>query len=118
MSTSFSFDTGRLPENLSTLPGRIDKAIKLATEYAATKGSSQMKAEAPWTDRTGAARNGLHTKTEYTRDNYIIVFAHSVWYGIYLETIESGEYAIIMPTILKIRVDYMNMLRGLINRVA
>jgi hypothetical protein len=43
------------------------------------------KANAPWTDRTGDARERLHATVEETGPIGTIVLAHGVDYGIWLE---------------------------------
>jgi hypothetical protein len=54
---------------------------------------------APWTDQTGAARNGLTTDVYREGDTVVLQLYHTVDYGVWLETIQNGEYAIIMPTL-------------------
>lgn len=58
-----------------------------------------MKQNAPWVDRTGAARSGL--KAEASEDGGIITMAlsHSVDYGYWLEVIQNGRFAIVGPTL-------------------
>jgi hypothetical protein len=60
------------------------------------------KQNAPWTDRTGNARAGLHTIVNIPPNptHWEIILAHSVPYGIWLEVRFSGRYAIIEPTII------------------
>lgn len=71
--------------------------IKTASEDAVR----YMKTNAPWTNRTGNARNGLHAEPYAIEGGkaFEIVVAHSVPYGIWLETRFSGKYAILMPTV-------------------
>lgn len=54
---------------------------------------------APWADRTGMARDGLYTEVYEENGEITLVLAHSVDYGQWLETIQSGGFAIIMPTL-------------------
>jgi hypothetical protein len=61
-----------------------------------------MKNNAPWTDRTGAARAGLHTTHNFEPGVFELILAHSVYYGIYLEICNSGKYSIIDKTIVYI----------------
>jgi hypothetical protein len=56
---------------------------------------------APWQDETGDARAGLDASIDESQGVYTVTLYHSVDYGQWLETIQSGEYAIIMPTIEK-----------------
>lgn len=73
------------------------------------------KKNAPWTDRTGNARAGLHTDLNVGQNYVELVVAHSVPYGIWLEVRWSGKYAIIGPTIFfggKLFISRMNSLMG------
>jgi len=54
---------------------------------------------APWTDQTGAARAGLTASVYEEFGEVVLELAHSVDYGIWLETIQGGKFAIIMPTL-------------------
>lgn len=57
------------------------------------------KSNAPWSDQTGAARAGL-TASVFVEDGEIVLeLAHTVEHGIWLETIQDGAFAIIMPTL-------------------
>lgn len=57
------------------------------------------KQNAPWTDRTGDARERLHATVEETGPIGTIVLAHGVEYGLQLEIRNGGAYAIIAPAI-------------------
>lgn len=57
------------------------------------------RTNAPWSDRTGDARAGLDIDVFSDGTDVVMELYHTVDYGLYLETIESGEWAIIMPTI-------------------
>lgn len=57
------------------------------------------KQNAPWTDRTGDARERLHATVEETGPIGKIVLSHGVDYGLWLEIAHSGAYAIIAPAI-------------------
>ena len=71
---------------------------------AMTEGAQELesyaKANAPWDDQTGAAREGLTAEVgvDFGGEVSIDLF-HSVEYGYWLELIQNGAYAIIMPTI-------------------
>ena len=55
------------------------------------------KDNAPWTDRTGAARAGLHVTVDKSGPLAQITLAHgdNVPYGVWLEIANGGKYAII-----------------------
>lgn len=75
-----------------------DEAIA-AAEAVAEKMVAYAHDNAPWTDDTGAAREGLYSSVDSSGDMITVTLSHSVDYGQWLETIQSGQYAIIMPTI-------------------
>ena len=96
-----------LDYNSSTLSKNLDKmAVKLGAVvllYSATKAEEiqyKMKANRPWTDRTGLAKTLLSAKVSQPSKNIIrITLAHGVNYGIWLELAHGKNYAIIAPTI-------------------
>lgn len=90
---------GNLTANLKAFPVHVNRSILAAAEYVAPLAEGHMKTNAPWTDQTGAARNGLHAKVQSTPVTIGIVLYHSVPYGVFLEVRWDGRYAIIVPTI-------------------
>lgn len=61
------------------------------------------KQNAPWTDRTGHARQGLRYFVDQQDDGQVVVvtLAHGegIFYGWFLEVRFQGRYAIILPTL-------------------
>ena len=90
---------GKVQANLRTLNAKNQRAMIAAANYVAPKLEAHMKNNAPWTDRTGAARNGLGANVVTTGNRVAIVLYHSVNYGPYLETRWGGKYAIIRSTL-------------------
>lgn len=81
------------------------------------EGAAEVQAyaqsNAPWDDQTGAARYGLIADVEVEGlGDVSIILAHSVDYGIWLETIQNGAYAIIMPTIEALGPDIIRNAGG------
>lgn len=71
---------------------------EIVREFA-SEMASYAQTNAPWEDRTGEARSGLHTEV-YEGDNTMgITLFHTVDYGVWLEVRWGGKYAIIMPTV-------------------
>lgn len=66
---------------------------------AASEVEDYAQSNAPWEDRTGAAREGLTVTVDRQGDEIVLELAHSVDYGQWLETIQAGRFAIIMPTL-------------------
>lgn len=92
---------GDLSGNLQTLGLRTKARMVATAKYVAPQIQSDMRTNAPWTDQTGNARNGLFTSVQVTTNNVAIVLYHSVPYGIWLELRWSGKYAIITPSLAK-----------------
>ena len=92
-------------KNLDKEIQKFDERVKMDMTgiflRAAPDATKYMREEAPWQDQTTNARNGLHATVESDYDTFWeLLCAHSVVYGIYLETRFSGKYAIIMPTVI------------------
>jgi hypothetical protein len=95
---------------------KVIVAIKAIADYIATQAQNEMRQNAPWTDRTGNARNGLFSIAEQAAIDTVMIYfshGHSIHYGIYLETMRGGAYAIIMPTMQRIYPQLEKMLKGL-----
>lgn len=112
----FEWDSSKLRYNIQQVDPRTQRAVSRAVDYHGFAGEAYMKMNAPWTDRTGAARTGLHTTTSHTGSGHEIVFAHSVHYGIWLEVKYSGRDQIIMPAVLATGKNLMQALRGMISK--
>jgi hypothetical protein len=73
--------------------------VGIANRYA-PEIETWMKANAPWTDRTGNARQALYTDVNHVvREMVELIMAGGVEYQIYLELKNAGAYAIINPAI-------------------
>ena len=125
----FHYRDDQIQTRLGSLDARLGLALNALMEYYAMKGMGYLKMDAPWTDRTGAARTGLHTSVGgYSRgadgrftsggnNEHVITFAHSVNYGIWLEVKYSGRDAVIMPTVLKTGGELMQSLQSLLRQI-
>lgn len=58
-----------------------------------------MKENAFWQDRTGNARQTLYTDVVTALHEVVLLMAHGMDYGIYLETMGVGVYAIVGPAL-------------------
>jgi hypothetical protein len=96
---------------------RTQDAVMLTLERYAPEIEGYMKVNAPWSDQTSNARNGLAARAFRESGSMGIVMFHQVPYGIYLETKYSGRYAIIGPTIEEYGPRVMGSLRGLMGEI-
>lgn len=114
----FELNLGEIKERVENLGDRLDTVINGVVQYTATEGVAYMKQNAPWTDRTTAARNGLHTIPDTTaEDQKSITFSHTVPYGIWLEIANSGRYQIIMPSVKHEGDLLMQRLEGILRKI-
>lgn len=88
-----------LTPNLRRLPGWAKDLAKAVTAFYAPQVENYARLNAPWSDQTGNARNGLIARASKENGWYGITLAHSVPYGIWLEVRWAGKYAIILPTV-------------------
>lgn len=58
-----------------------------------------MQTNAPWEDRTGDARGTLYYKVLKTPEKITVEIGYGVPYGVYLETMQLGRFAILGPAI-------------------
>lgn len=72
--------------------------ITLANNWAGQL-EGRAKTTAPWTDRTGNARNGLFGGVEVKGTEVFIRLGHSMEYGIFLELANDGRFAVLKPII-------------------
>ena len=87
--------TGRL----AILSEGVEDRAKSELEHWADQVESYAQQNAPWDDRSGAARQGLVAEVTEEGNTLYLELAHTVDYGQWLEVIQSGRFAIIMPTL-------------------
>ena len=117
MGAKFRYRDGELKRGVKNLDRKIDMAVRMIVEVNSSRGEAYMKTNAPWTDRTGAARTGLHTVTSHGQSQHSILFSHTMEYGIWLEVKNSGEYEIIMPSVRETGRQLMGDLNYLFRRL-
>lgn len=95
-----SWDAKTMTANIKGIPKRQARAVEAAFHYHKAPLLNYARQNAPWTDRTGNARNGLFTQVNTDGKGGVqLVLAHGVPYGIWLEVRWSGRFAIIAPAI-------------------
>lgn len=97
----FNYDS--LTPNLRRLLPAVDAAVDIVFDSMEAVAETKMRQGAPWTDRTGNARNGLMAKHDADpMVEHTLILFHSMPYGIWLEVRHSGRYAIIGPVMLDV----------------
>lgn len=113
----FKFDAKELLGKLGEKQFRFDQAVRIYAETSAQKLEGTMRKNAPWTDRTGHARQRLTGTATQKATGYLITLAHGVDYGVFLEFARSKKYAIIAPTLASESKKVMDGLYNLFDKV-
>lgn len=92
-------DISDIQGNMEEMYSRLNTAVGVLAEQGAVKMQSSAKKNAPWTDRTGAARGRLSGTASPIPKGWRIKLAHGVSYGIYLELAHERRFAIIQQTV-------------------
>ena len=95
------FTPGRLVEWLGeTRAAQVQRTVERSADRYSKKIEAWMRANAVWTDRTGDARASLRAEViDITGKAVLILLRHGVDYGVYLETVAGGSYAILGRTL-------------------
>jgi hypothetical protein len=113
-----SLDFSELERNLQELDRKTRRGFDAAFAFQASRSLGEMKTQAPWTDRTGAARAGLNTNSgKEGPDTWVLTLAHGVSYGIWLELANSGTYAIVVPHLSQAARELAQLLKGMWGRL-
>lgn len=108
---------GDLLQNLRQGNEKVRRAAWATAQSMAPEVETHMKLNAPWTDQTTNARNGLAARAYQDGSETGIVLFHQVSYGIFLETRWNGRYAIITPTIEDMGPKVMARYERLMERI-
>lgn len=118
LNIRFDITDHGLTSRLETFGEKVDGQIHAVMKYQGIAGKSWMQTNAPWTDRTGNARQGLSYAIGWVPEkSHEIRFWHRMSYGIFLETRWAGRFAIIGPALQKFGPETMRMLSGLFARL-
>lgn len=100
--------------NLLKAKNRQKAALLAFALVAAYNMEGQAKREAPWTDRTGHARQSIHGTADWVGDRLVICLSGGMEYSPYLELAHGKKYAILKPTIEKNAADIINEYQRLV----
>lgn len=89
---------------------KVRAAIATLAIYFGAKMEDYAKQSAPWTDRTGNARQTLFSLVDLGPNDVMLYLSHGVSYGKWLELCNQGKYAIVMPAM---QVHYREMAAAL-----
>lgn len=109
------YDDKKLVKNVQSFDDRLRRNVRLVVARRAAISVAWMKQNAPWTDRTGAARSGLMAIPYSGKSFEEIVLAYSVYYGIWLEVAHDRQYSVILPAMRVMGEGLINDLQQLID---
>lgn len=114
---SFSVDIDSIKKGLELFASKSDAAITMYAESSALVLQNYARDHAPWTDRTGHARQRLTGSQMRVTKGYQLKLAHGVDYGIWLELAHEKRFAIIQPTILAKSNEIMQGFERLLDKI-
>lgn len=95
-------------DNLTSYETALNNKLKSGMGALAADTQSNAKHEAPWTDRTGNARNSLFGYSNDEGDKIVNYHGIGVFYGVYLELSHQGKYRIVLPVLDLISGSFFN----------
>lgn len=104
-----------IPQMAEAYTRAVFQSGRQLAQQNAAEMEAWAKANAPWTDRTGAARAGLHATVEETGQIGTIVLSHGVPHGLWLEVANGGRFSIIAKAIDVFGPKYMQDLQRMLS---
>lgn len=114
MRAKFTWVTNTLAKRIPFFAPGVKAEIDLRMEQLARDLQTHMKQNAPWSDRTGQAREGLNAEVVKKLLSSEIVLYNDAEHGFWLEVAMNGEYAIIIPTLEMMDGFYGPAIKGII----
>lgn len=106
----------QITPNLARIEPFVNDTVATVFRYQEGRMEAYAKTNAPWTDRTSNARNGLVAQSGRQGSTHFLVLAHRVDYGIWLEVRWGGKYAIILPTLDVFTPQIMDQIEGILDK--
>lgn len=107
---------GELIASTAALEPRTKAAVAAVGQMLAPKIEAWAKANGPWTDRTGQARQGLTAISEAAADLVTVYLFHTADHGKWLEIANGGRYRVIIPALEAHYSEAMALIRSVIGR--
>lgn len=109
------FDFSEIEQNILSIPEKTVKAVEKYGETVGTQMERYAKQNRPWTDRTGQARQRLHSYVERPEKYVVNIYlSHGVDYGESLEYGHEKRYAIVYPTLRRYAKKVMHGLKEIL----
>lgn len=105
-----------ISERLFEYGEKVEEAYDRAAEQLKDEMVAHMKASHPWENRTGNAEEGLQGHVISGNGRIVIWIGHgyNVPYGIWLEIMQGGRFAVVLPTLLLFAPQIHARVRGMV----
>lgn len=100
--------------NLGSFEDKLSAAVMMYGVSEAIRFESTAKEDRLWTDRTNDARNRLTGRFVEDPKGWVLMLSHGVEYGVWLELANERKYAILLPTIMKMKSPFVSSLQDLL----
>ena len=104
------------PQMYESYVGQVTRTVYSIVQSEAPQAENWMKDNAPWTDRTGNARQGLNAQAFLGMWRVWMMLDHGVDYGKYLEFKHAGRFAIVAPAVDVFYARVMTRIRQALGR--
>lgn len=95
MNVNVEVDDQIVMQHLENMTDRLRTQLEVLGNATGQKIQQCAQENAPWTDRTGAARERLKYNSDIDENGLVISIFHQMEYGIYLELCNNEKYAIL-----------------------
>ncbi len=102
--------------NIKEWENRVKAGLYALAQQTAAEMEAYAKANAPWQDQTGHARQGLFGEAMEEPNALKVRIAHTVDYGVYLELSRKGRRPILEPTAQKFAPQFFKAAQELLNQ--
>lgn len=107
-------DISKVVVGLAQAQQRTMFAMEKQGQAAAAKLEAKAKTGAPWTDRTGLARQTITGVCDWSGSSLLIGVAGNMDYSPYLELKNDNAYATLWPAINALQAEILQSMRGMI----
>ena len=108
------WDLNGISNGILGFENQMVQRIEIYGNSAGQKMEAHAKANAPWTDRTGKARQTITGGGEWHGNKMRCYVAGNMDYSIWLELANEKRYAILHPTLLAMSGDILEGMRNLL----